>query len=131
MSEKKPVVEYAGSWGEALSYPLACVGAIVGIVLGVIIVHLAWRVGIYALIVVGLMAGIGARLAARRGDLIVASMAGALGLIGGVWTEWSFWPFRQDDSLAYFLQHITSVMPFHLLVILVGAAVAFFSAWWK
>ncbi len=125
----------AGTWGEALAYPLGCVGAIVGVVVGALVTNLAAKSNIYALIAVGPLAGYGARLlanlGARRTDLFLGIMAAVISLAGGIWTEWWVWPFLADNTLPYFVQHLAEVKPIDLLVIGVGAAIAFFLAWRK
>ncbi len=118
-----------GSWAEALAYPLGCIGAIVGVAAGAVVTKLGLQAGVYALIAVGPLAGYGARLAARKGDVILGTMAAAIAAVGALWTEWWLRPFIVDNSLSYFVAHLASVQPFDLLVVLVGATVAFFLAW--
>jgi hypothetical protein len=134
MSEEKRTepVEYAGtqegSWAEALAYPLGCVGALVGVAIGAVVTRMGMSAGVYALIVVGPLAGFTARALARRGDVLLGVMVGAIAALGGLWTEWWLQPFIVDNSLGYFVTHLGSIRPFDLLIIGVGAVVAFFMA---
>lgn len=139
MDEKPGNVDHArpeGTWGEALAYPLGCVGAILGAVAGAIVTKIALREGIYALIAVGPLTGYGARLLAnfgsKRADVILGLMAAAIGAVGAFWTFW--WvkiPDQEDSSLAFLLQHLDRVGGFTCLIIVVGALIAFFLAWRK
>ena len=119
------------TWGDVMAYPLACVGAMVGAGVGVWVSNLAWRSGLYAVIVVGILTGFGAILLARRGNWGVALVAGVIGLAGGILAEWWILPMRDDDSLTYFVTHIHQVYPFDLLIIGVGAVCAAYIGWRK
>ena len=48
----------------------------------------------------------------------------ALGV--GLFTEWNFFPFRDDKSPAYFLKNVTALSPVTLAMIAAGA---FFAYW--
>ena len=43
----------------------------------------------------------------------------------GFITEWWFFPFKADESLSYFLKNVGSLKPVTLLMIGVGALIAF------
>ena len=47
-------------------------------------------------------------------------------LVLGLYTEWSFFPFKDDKSLAYFLKNVTELSPVTLAMIAAGA---FFAYW--
>jgi hypothetical protein len=122
------------SWGEALAYPLACAGAVLGVVAGMLAFKLGLRYGIYGLIVVGPAAGYAARLLAnfgsRRSDWILGAMAAVIAAAGALYTQWFFFPFK-DGSLAYFLQHLSLLAPITWLSLIVGTLMAFYLAWRK
>ena len=42
-----------------------------------------------------------------------------------LYTEWRFFPFAADSSLSYFLKNVSSLKPVTLLMIGVGAIIAF------
>jgi hypothetical protein len=131
----QPTAQQPGneSWGEALAYPLGCIGAIAGAAVGAYVAKLGFRAGIYALIAVGPLAGLGTRAAVlflrAKGDWILALMVGAIALVAGIWTEWMCMPFQIDDSLPYFITHLHQVYAFHLLIVCIGAVVGGFIAW--
>jgi hypothetical protein len=113
------------TWAEAMTYPLACLGAIVGALLGAILAYLAARAGFYAIILIGIATGYGATIAARRGGWIVAAIALVVALTASLYTEWYLYPFVADDSFTYLIQHLP---PFRLLVHAAGGAAAAYIA---
>lgn len=69
----------------------------------------------------GLVGGIAAgRLSTTRGAVFAAGAIAA-----GLLAEWARFPFRVDEGLGYFLAHATQLKPWTLLMIGVGAALAF------
>ena len=81
--------------------------------------------GFYALAVPGAAVGLCAGLLAREGSLPLAAVSTALALGAGFYTEWRFAPFVADGSFGYFLTHVASLKPVTLVMIVAGAAVAF------
>ncbi len=112
------------TWGEAMAYPLACLGAIAGALLGAVLSYAAAKAGFYAIILVGVTTGFGATIAARRGGWIVALIATLVALTASLYTEWYLYPFVADDSLNYFIHHLGDLRPFTLIVHAAGAAAA-------
>jgi hypothetical protein len=123
------------SWGEALAYPLACAGAVLGVIAGMLAFKLGLHFGIYGLIVIGPAAGYAARLLAnfgtRRSDWILGAMAAVIAAAGALYTEWFFFPFQADASLPYFLQHLAALRTLTWLSLIVGTLMAFYLAWRK
>jgi hypothetical protein len=117
------------TWAEAMAYPLACLGAIAGALLGALLTYAASRAGFYAIILVGIAAGFGATIAARRGGWIIATIAILIALVVGLYTEWYTFPFVADDSLTYFIQHLGDLPTFRLLVHAASAAAAGYIAY--
>jgi hypothetical protein len=126
----------AGTWGEALAYPLACLGAIVGAIVGCVVAVLALHAGIYALIAVGPLTGAGAwavsSFVTRKSDWILALMAAAIATCASIYAQWMIsLPQPEDPSLLFFLTHLDRVNSFAWLNIIAGTIVAFFIAWRK
>ncbi|HUO09542.1 MAG TPA: hypothetical protein VM008_14630 [Phycisphaerae bacterium] len=138
MSQPNPVVptppppaQRELSWSDVLIYPLSGAGAMLGAAAGIFASSLAFHSGLYAVIVVGILTGFGAILFARRGNWITGAITGIIALAGGILAEWWILPMRVDDSLPYFLNHLSEVYAFHLLIIALGAACAFYISWRK
>jgi len=128
MTQTNPVSPPTGrpepSWADVLAYPLACIGALIGAAAGAFVTKFAAQSGFYAIIVVGILTGLGAILISRRGNWGIAIIAGVIALAASLWTEWWLYPFVVDDSLGYFVQHIGDLPPFRLLIHVAGAGCA-------
>lgn len=104
---------------------LTLVGAIAGGVLGHFIFLWLVRQGFYGLVLPGGLAGLAAGLFKTRSLAIcVACCAWAIAL--GFFTEWRWAPFTADQSLKYFLAHLHQLRPLTLIMIALGAGVAFY-----
>ena len=106
--------------------PLVIARGIGGAVIGGIAGYLAFRwlasQGFYAIMLVGLLIGVGAGLAARQKSVILGVICAAIALPAGILSEWNVMPFVNDKSLSFFL---TNLAPLHWLFIALGAAAAF------
>jgi hypothetical protein len=109
----------------AVSHLLGLIGAIVGGYLGYLGFGWFYRHGYYAMIMPGALLGLGCGLLARHPSTIrgVVCALGALAL--GFYTEWEYFPFRVDESLPYFLSHVHQIQSVGLVMIGVGALIAF------
>jgi hypothetical protein len=95
----------------------------------------AWLIkyGFYGLAIPGGLLGIGAA-SVKTKSIPLAIICGLAALALGLFIEWRFFPFVDDDSLGYFLTHIYQLRPVTLIMIAVGAAIGFygpFSHWLK
>jgi hypothetical protein len=99
-------------------------GAAIGGVLGYFAFFWIANQGLYGMIIPGGLLGLGAGIAKNR-SIIVAVVCGVLAIGLGLFTEWQFAPFKKDDSLGYFLAHVHELKPITLIMIAVGAAIAF------
>jgi len=104
---------------------LGLVGAIAGGALGFYTFRWLKDQGFYGLIIPGAFLGLGCSLLARHPSTIRGVFCGAAALGLGLYTEWYFWPFDADTGLSYFVSHVTSLKPVTLLMIGVGAIIAF------
>jgi hypothetical protein len=103
---------------------LAIVGAVLGGTLGYFGFHWMIKYGFYGLILPGGLLGLGASIGKTR-SIWMAAGFGLAALALGIFTEWKHFPFAKDDSLAYFLLHVTDNSPVTLLMIAVGGALGF------
>ena len=80
-----------------------------------------WSKRFYGLILPTVPAGIGLRVIAR--EVVPSHWRRFVELPGwrlGLFTEWSFAPFKVDSSLGYFLTHLNRLRPFTLVSLLIG-----------
>ncbi len=129
ITDPSPPSHREPSWQETMAYPLACLGALLGAALGAGATRMAMYAGLYAIMVVGVLTGLGAITLSRRGGWGVAIIAVIVALSASLCTEWWCFPFDADDSLGYFVRHIGDLPPFSLLMHAIGAAAAGFIAW--
>ena len=103
---------------------LALLGAAIGGALGYL--GFGWMLthGFYAMILPGGLVGLGASLFRSRSlALCYATGLGALAL--GLFTEWSYLPFKVDKSLGYFLSNVRQLNQITLIMIGIGAVLGF------
>ena len=104
---------------------LGLIGAAAGGVFGHVLFFWFVKYGFYAMIFPGAFLGIGCGLLARHGSKTRGFVCAIAGLVLGLHTEWIFRPFKADDSFPYFLGHVGQLTPVTLIMIVLGAAVAF------
>jgi hypothetical protein len=101
------------------------VGAVIGGTIGFFVFFWLSRQGLYAMILPGAMLGLGCGLASRirSRPLGIGCLIAAVGL--GVFTEWRFAPFLEDDGLGFFVQNLMELKPMTLIMIALGGLCAF------
>lgn len=104
---------------------LALGGAVVGGVLGYFAFFLIAAQGLYGLVLPGGLLGLGAGVVKNR-SVLVSIVCGISAVALGLFTEYSFSPFIRDDSLGYFLSHVTELRPITLGMIAVGGCIGFY-----
>ena len=97
-------------------------GAIVGGVLGYLAFRWLHSHGLYGIMIVGALVGLGAALATRGKSVPVGILCAVLALPAGVLSEWHVMPFINDKSLSFFLANLPVS---HWLFIGLGTAAAF------
>jgi hypothetical protein len=109
----------------ALSYVLGLVGAAVGGVLGYFL--FGWLVdqGFYGMIIPGAFLGLGCGLLSRHDSTARGIVCAAAAVALALFTEWKFFPFRADGSFLYMVTHAPQILPVHLLMIAIGALIAY------
>lgn len=108
-----------------VSNTLGLVGGVVGGFVGYSLFFWITRQGFYALILPGALLGLGCGLLARHGSVARGVICGVAGVALGLYTEWTFAPFRDDASLSYFLTHVHTLRPVTLLMIALGGLIAY------
>jgi hypothetical protein len=103
---------------------LALSGALAGGILGYFGFFWIASQGFYALALPGGLLGLGAGIVKNR-SILVAVSCGLAATALGLFTEWRYAPFIDDDSLAYFLAHVYQLKPITLVMILVGGLIGF------
>ncbi len=103
---------------------LAIVGAIVGGTLGYFAFFWIEAQGYYGMVLPGGLLGIGAAIGRVRSVWLAAAFGlAALGL--GLYTEWKYAPFKENDSFWFLLTHVTQKTPIKLLMIAAGGVLGF------
>jgi hypothetical protein len=108
-----------------ISNLLGAVGAAIGGALGFYTFRWLINQGFYGLIVPGAFLGLGCSLLARHPSTIRGAVCAVAALVLGLYTEWCFFPFNADSSLSYFASHLSNLKPVTLLMIGLGAAIAY------
>lgn len=100
-------------------------GALVGGVLGFYTFGWLYGQGYYGLMIPGAFLGLGCGLLAQHASFPRGILCGVGALVLALFTEWQFFPFVADSSLAYFVHHLTDLKPVTMLMTGIGAAIAF------
>jgi hypothetical protein len=111
-----------------ISNLLGLVGATIGGVLGFYTFGWIFAQGYYGLMIPGALLGLGCSLLAQHPSTIRGIVCGVAALCLGLFTEWHFRPFAADESLSYFLKNLSGLTPVTLLMLGVGAIIAFWVA---
>jgi predicted nucleic acid-binding protein len=101
------------------------IGGIVGGAVGYFVFAWCLKYGFYAMIAPGGLLGIGASFYRHR-LMALPFVSAVAALVLGFFAEWKKRPFAKDDSLGYFVSHLTDLTPVTWIMILVGAALAFY-----
>ena len=108
-----------------LEIALGITGSVIGGVVGHFLFFWVARQGLYAIVLPGALLGLGCGALSNRRSLALAIMCAVLGLLLGLFTEWRFAPFAKDASLPFFLAHVHQLNPMSQILIVLGAAFAF------
>jgi F0F1-type ATP synthase assembly protein I len=109
-----------------LSTMLGIIGGIAGAVFGFVLFFWIARQGFYALVIPGASLGLGCGLLARHPSNVRGAACAIAALVLGLFTEWMFAPFVVDAHFGYLLQHFYELRPLTLIMIGLGAALAFY-----
>jgi hypothetical protein len=104
--------------------PLRLIRALGGATAGGMVGYLAfaWLVGqgFYALAIPGATLGLGCGLSSGQRSMITGVACGIVATLLGIFIEWRFFPFVNDDSLGYFVSHLFELQAVTLLMIAAG-----------
>ncbi len=112
-------------YSRALKSVFGILGGIAGGVLGYVLFSVLVRQGLYAISLPGALVGLGCGFASRIKSTGLGSICAVASLALGLYLEWLFFPFVADDSLAYFITHLTDVNKSHLVFVAVGGLFGF------
>jgi hypothetical protein len=110
---------------KGLSWPLGILGGVLGGVVGYFVYLWLAGQGFYAPMVPGAMVGLGCGLLSRGRSVPLGVVCGLAALPVGLFAEWRVLPFVADDSLGYFVRHLHDLKPVTLIMIAIGAALAY------
>ncbi|HEV8061658.1 MAG TPA: hypothetical protein VGP68_17385 [Gemmataceae bacterium] len=99
-------------------------GAAAGGIIGYFVFFWIAAQGFYGLALPGGMIGLGAGIGKNR-SILVAVCSGLAATALGLFTEWRYAPFVDDDSLGYFVRHFYELKPITLVMILFGGLIGF------
>lgn len=104
---------------------LGLIGAAVGGVLGYYTFQWIYDHNFYGMMIPGAFVGLGCGLLAQHSSQVRGAICALAALGLGLFTEWSFFPFRDDKGPVYFLKNITALSPVTLAMIAAGALFAY------
>jgi hypothetical protein len=103
------------------NWPLGVAGVVLGGAAGYFLFRWIAAQGFYAIILPGAGVGFGCGLLSRGQSRALGIFCALLAVPAGLLAEW--WLY--DESLAYFLTHLDQLQPITLILIAVGAALAY------
>jgi hypothetical protein len=118
---EKPIDAPKAGW----SAPLAIVGTLAGAALGALAFSWLLKYRLYAIMLPGLLAGLGGGYPLKRRVIGIGLFAGVASIPAMILTEWSNLPFAKDESLWFFLSHLHHLKTPTLLMMALGVAAAF------
>jgi len=104
---------------------LGLLGAAVGGTLGYFAFFFLARQGLYAMVLPGTLLGLGCGALSGVKSNSLGIVSGLLAVLLGIFTEWRFAPFIDDDGLAYFISHLYDLKSATLVLIGLGGLFAF------
>lgn len=117
------------SGAPALNTALALAAAAAGGLIGYFLVGWLVSQGFYAPAIPGVLLGFAGGFVMRERNVIVAAICGAVALALGLFAEWRHFPFVRDESLSYFLTHLTSLKPLTSIMVGLGGFAGFWFVW--
>lgn len=99
-------------------------GAAIGGAVGFFITGWLARQGLYSVLVPGALIGIGS-LAGRFPNFIIPLLLSICSVALVYLTEWKYFPFAKDNSLSYFISHLSSLKPLTHVMALLGGVISF------
>jgi hypothetical protein len=100
-------------------------GALLGALAGSAMFVGLLKIGLYALIIPGALAGMGGAWMSRVHSRLVGVLCIVIGAAATILCEWSQFPFVADDSLIYFVTHINTLRSMAMLLGGLGIVLAY------
>ena len=119
----------SSSTAPAINAALTLIGAAVGGAIGYAAFGWLVRQGFYAPAIPGVLLGVGGGLLAKQRSLALAVICGVLAMILCLIAGWRHFPFVRDDSLSYFLAHLTDLKPLTMIMVALGGFAGFWFVW--
>jgi hypothetical protein len=110
---------------KVISHVLGVVGAVLGGTVGFYTFGWLFEQHYYGPMIPGAFLGLGCGMFARHHSMIRGVLCGVAALGLSLFTEYTYWPFIADHSFQYFVTHIPSLEPTHLIMIVAGSLIAF------
>jgi len=107
-------------------YIMASVGIAGGALLGCLAFHFAIQAGFYAMVAPGALIGLACGAQSKAESHLLGLVAAIVGVATGLLLEWHYFPFLKDDSLGYFLAHLTDLKGGTWMMVLAGGGLAYF-----
>jgi len=120
-SVEESAIEPTMDW----SLPLAVAGTLAGAALGALAFWGLLKYGFYAIMLPGLLAGLGGGYPLKRRVIALGIFAAVVSLVTMVLAEWWNRPFVKDESLTFFLKHLDQLNRGAILMMVLGVAAAF------
>ena len=122
MTAAQPAPESGPATSTLLGMLRGLGGAIAGGAAGYFAFRFLAEHRLYGIMIVGLLIGLGASLAAQQRSMALGVLCAVLALPAGVLSEWHVMPFVNNKSLSFFLANLSIV---HWLFIALGSAAAY------
>jgi hypothetical protein len=109
----------------ALNFALGIFGGIVGGAVGYFVFFFAVGQALYPMVLPGALVGLGCGAMLGMKSNVMGIVCGVSALALGLIIEWQFAPFERDPSLGFFLSHVNQLRSMTLILIVLGALLAF------
>ena len=120
-----PHVEARHFWNDAWAWLRGMVGAIAGAIAGWYLLRWLLSFGLLGLVIPGAFVGFGFGLASRRSMPLAGVFCGIVALIFGLYCDHATNVNGADDTFVRYLGSLSTVNPINLIMIAVGAVVAY------
>jgi hypothetical protein len=107
------------------NYVLGILGGIAGVAVGYFVFFFAIRQNLYPMVLPGALVGLGCGAMLGTKSNAMGIICGLSALALGLFIEWQFAPFERDRSLGFFLSHINQLRSMTLILIVLGALLAY------
>lgn len=107
------------------TYAIALILSIIGSIVGYFACLYLAKSGFYSLVFVGVGAGLLGGILLKEKNYKIGLMCGLISIFGSLLTESLLFPFKADHSFQYFISNVHKLKTITLIMIAVGAFIAF------